>query len=135
MSSSPPAIRIADITFTDNPAALGRKDHYAPVEVDAAKIIKSWRLSLFSYEWLLPDGRIKSAAELPDRERERRLEVEDRLARGLPLERPVLGIGLLENIEIGSGRATFLTLAALGARTVPVHVPKPDMEEFAAFLA
>lgn len=133
-SSSPPLIRIADIAFIDNPVALGRKEHYMSVEVDTAKIVKSWRLSLFSYEWLLPDGRIKSAAELPDRERERRLEVEDRLARGLPLERPILGVGLLENVEIGSGRATFLTLAALGAHTVPVHIPKPDRDEFAAFL-
>lgn len=124
-----------DIKFTDNMAIKNRPDHYMTVRVDVARIIKSWRESLFSYEWLLPDGRLKSGAELPEAERPRRVLVEEKIARHEALERPVLGIGLLENVEIGSGRATFLTLAAQGAKTVEVHIPKSNKDEFSSFIA
>lgn len=122
------------IAFIDNPVIRGREGHYAEITVDCAKILKSWRASLFSYEWMLPDGRIKSAAELPEGERPRRAAVEEKLKKGAPLEKPVLGIGLLDNVEIGAGRATFLTLAAQGMKAMPVHVPKSNLSEFKSFL-
>jgi len=98
-------------------------------------VLESWRMSLFSYEWVLPDGRIKDLAELSEAEQPKRKIVEDALKNGDKLEKPVLGIGLLENVEIGSGRATFLTLAANGCKTMPVHIPKSSTKEFAPFLA
>ena len=123
-----------NIKFIDNSVAAARKDHYVLVEVSTAKVVESWRESLFSYEWLLPDGRIKTRLELPEKEQEKRLVVEEKLERAEPLEKPVLGIGLLENIEIGSGRATFLTLAAMGVEKMPVHIPKSNLDEFKPFL-
>ena len=120
--------------FIDNPVIHGREDRYAAVTVDVARIMKSWRLSLFSYEWVLPDGRIRDLTELPEAEKPKRQEVEPMLDRGQPIERPVLGIGLMDNVEIGSGRAIFLTLAARGAATIPVHIPKSSLKEFAPFL-
>ena len=120
--------------FIDNPVIHGREDRYAAVTVDVARIMKSWRLSLFSYEWVLPDGRIRDLTELPEAEKPKRQEVESMLDRGQPIERPVLGIGLMDNVEIGSGRAIFLTLAARGAATIPVHIPKSSLKEFAPFL-
>jgi hypothetical protein len=41
----------------------------------------------------------------------------------------------MENVEIGAGRAVFLTLAALGAKKLPVHIPKTHEDEFSPFLA
>lgn len=123
------------IKFIDNPAAANRPGHYQTVEVDIHKIMKSWRSSLYSYEWLRADGQIKALEELPESEQERRRIVEDKITGGKTLEQPVLGIGLLENVEIGSGRATLLTLAALGVDRVPVHIPHSSRDEFAPFLA
>ncbi|MCM2342955.1 MAG: hypothetical protein NDJ24_00165 [Alphaproteobacteria bacterium] len=122
-----------DLTFTDNPVAKGRPDHYIDITVDTGKVMKSWRESLFSFEWLLPDGRIKSAAELSETERPRREAVEAALASHQPLDKPVLGIGMLDNVEIGSGRATFLTLVAHGLTTIPVHIPKANEADFKKF--
>lgn len=121
--------------FIANPVIIGREDRYATINIKVDAVLESWRMSLFSYEWILPDGRIRSAGELSDTERPKRHAVEDSLKRKVPLETPILGIGLMENVEIGSGRATFLTLAAHGCKTMPVHVPKTNVKEFASFLA
>lgn len=121
--------------FIDNPAIHGREDRYASVLVRVDAILESWRLSLFSYEWILPDGRIRQPAELSPGEQSRRATIESALNNGKAIEKPVLGIGLMDNVEIGSGRAVFLTLAAHGCKTLPVHVPKSSIKEFDPFLA
>lgn len=127
------ASELSSLTFIDNPVVSGREDRYATVEIKVESVLESWRLSLFSYEWVLPDGRIRDLSELPPAEQPKRTAVEDSLKSKKPLEKPVLGIGLLENVEIGSGRATFLTLAAHGCKTLPVHIPKSNIKEFARY--
>jgi len=122
------------IKFTDNPHIADRKDNYLSVTVDSAKIIDSWRGSLRAFEWITPEGRIKSMAELKPAEQEVRKEVEDLLDKGETLAKPVLGIGLLENVEIGIGRATFLVAAAQGMKEIPVHIPKAHEKDFRPFL-
>lgn len=121
------------LNFKDNPVATGRPDHYMEITVDTGRIMKSWRTSLFSFEWLLPDGRIKSAPELSETERPRREAVEEALRRNQPLDKPVLGIGMMDNVKIGSGRATFLTLVAHGAASLPVHIPRSNEADFKKF--
>lgn len=124
---------LSGLMFIDNPVVNGREDRYATIEIKVDSVLESWRMSLFSYEWVLPDGRICDLSELPPAEQPKRAAVEDHLKRKTPLEKPILGIGLLENVEIGSGRATFLTLAAHGCKTLPVHIPKSNIKEFARF--
>lgn len=121
--------------FITNPVISGRDDKYTTINIKVEAVLESWRMSLFSYEWILPDGRIRAEGELSESERPKRHAVEENLKSKAPLEMPILGIGLLENVEIGSGRATFLTLAAHGCKTMPVHVPKSNIKEFAPFLA
>lgn len=126
---------LSDLQFIDNPVVMGREDRYETIEIRVDSVLESWRLSLFSYEWVRPDGQIKALEELPPGEQPKRSAVEDTLKSQKPLEKPVLGIGLLENVEIGSGRAIFLTLAAHGCKTLPVHIPKSNLKEFKAFIA
>lgn len=121
--------------FVDNPVIAARADRYTTITINVGAVLESWRISLFSYEWLYPDGRIKALKELPQHEQPKRKDIESRLSAGDPLEKPVLGIGLMDNIEIGAGRATFLTLAAHGCETIPVHIPVSNSTEFAPFRA
>lgn len=123
------------LSFNDNPAIKGREKNYAEINVDVGKIVQSWRESLFSYEWMLPDGRIKTRDELPEGEKPKRDAVEALIKAGKPLDKPVLGIGLLDNVEIGSGRAILLTAAAHGVKTMPVHIPATHQAEFKPFIA
>lgn len=118
------------IAFKD-PAA----DKYVTLTVDARAVLDSWKSSLFSFEWLDAAGGIRTPDEMPMREREKRLDVERSLKTGAPLERPILGIGIMDNVEIGSGRAVFLTLAAMGHKTIPVAVPKSCVKDFKPFIA
>ena len=125
----------ATIKFQDNAAALAKPEAFASIEVDTAMILKSWKSSLYSFEWLTPDGAIKSLEELSGPEAAKRLNIESALDRGEAIEKPLLGIGMLDNVEIGSGRAQFLTLAARGLKSIPVHIPASNQKDFKPFLA
>ncbi len=121
------------INYADNAVIKDRAQNYATLTVDSAKILESWRDSLFSHEWLTPDGNVRPPEKLNEKDRERRQDVEAAISTGAPLEKPVLGIGMMDNVEIGAGKAVFLTLAANGVSIIPVHVPKAHAEDFKAF--
>lgn len=121
--------------FVDHAAAKANPDKYITVEVNIAAIIKSWRESLYSFEWLTSEGVIKTLDDLSENEANKRQVVEADLKAGKALEKPVLGIGIQDNIEIGSGRAILLTLADCGMKTIPVHIPKSCESDFKPFLA
>ncbi|HOO81416.1 MAG TPA: hypothetical protein PK513_02810 [Alphaproteobacteria bacterium] len=123
------------IEFTDNKTAQMRPDQYIEITIDIARTLESWKNSLYSFEWLENDGSIKPLNALSENEQAKRRAVEEALETGQPLEKPLLGIGILDNIEIGSGRAVLLTLAAKGQTTMPVHIPKSCESDFKAFRA
>ena len=121
--------------FTNSNSIKGREDRYLVVRVRVKDILKSWRTSLFSFEWLSPDGSIRSLDDLPLHERDKRLKVEKALKSGTALERPVLGIGIMDNVEIGAGRDIFLTLAAKDVSEIEVHIPASNKPDFKKFIA
>lgn len=126
---------VASLNFVDHPSLKGREDRYTVMRVTTASILGSWRKSLFSFEWLNPDGSLRSIDELPLHERDKRLKVEKLIAQDQPLERPVVGIGLLDNVEIGAGRDIFMTLAAHGLKEIEVHIPVSVQKDFKPFLS
>ena len=123
------------IEFIDNKAAEHDPDKFINITIDMEKALESWKNSLYSFEWLDEDGEIKSFEALSAAEADKRRAVDDALKNNHPIEKPVLGIGMLENIEIGSGRAAFLTLATMGLKTMPVHIPVSCESDFKDFLA
>ncbi|MBI1326609.1 MAG: hypothetical protein GC136_03100 [Alphaproteobacteria bacterium] len=119
--------------FNDHPVAVKANGKFTSVMVDVDAVVKSWKKSLFSYEWLTPEGAIKPIDALNDAEMQKRALVEERITKGDKLEKPILGIGMLDNVEIGSGREILLTLAAHGTKKMPVHVPASQVAEFKKF--
>jgi hypothetical protein len=124
-----------DLKFIENPSVKGREDRYKIVRVRVDAVLKSWRTSLFSFEWLNPDGSIRTLDELPMHERDKRIKAEQSLSSSGKLERPVLGVGIMDNIEIGAGRDVFLTLAAKGQKDIEVHIPISNVKDFKQFLS
>lgn len=124
----------SNLKFINNKIIKGKEDKYLNVHVSAEAVLKSWRDSVFSFEWLKPDGGVKPIEALNDSEKEKRQQVEQTLSGGEAIETPILGIGLMENIEIGAGRAIFLTLYDKGEETIPVHIPKSNEADFAKFI-
>jgi hypothetical protein len=128
-------IDLTSVKFIDHQAKQATPERYLDVLVKVESVLESYRLSLFSFEWLDAAGRIKDTPALPEKERPKRENVERALKNGAALEKPVLGIGIQDNIEIGSGRAVFLTLAALGVKRIPVHIPASHKDDFKTFIA
>lgn len=121
--------------LVDNPTIRGRAENFTTVRVSVPAVLESWRESLFSHEWLWPDGRLRGVYDMQERERLKRIHTEAAILAGELLPRPVLGIGISENIEIGSAREVFLSLAALGFTGIDVHIPKSNLPDFKPFLA
>lgn len=134
MSQSEKKDVLCSVSFVDNPSIAGRESQFVTVTVDLAPVIASWRESLFSYEWLTPEGRIRTPGQMTDSIRQKREELEKKITRGEALTRPVLGMGILDTIEIGAGREVLLTLATHGAQSVSVHIPESHFEEFRPLL-
>jgi hypothetical protein len=123
-----------ELHLIDNPSLKGREKAYTLIDVDLTKILKSWRVSLFSFEWLTPDGAIRKPKDLPEREREKFEAVLADFQSGVSLERPILGIGVLDNVEIGSRRDVLLTLMSQGVKKMTVHIPISVQNDFEEYL-
>lgn len=121
-------------TLTDNPAIAGRADRYIGVTVDVARVLESWRKSLMAHEWLNPDGSLRNTDHLNMLDRDKVLKTQKSMESGEALPRPVLGIGLLDNIEIGAGRDVFFVLATSGHKKITVHIPCSNEADFYPFL-
>ena len=121
-------------SFIDNPAIKGREEKFLNLNVAIAPVIASWRESLFAHEWLKSDGSLKTLSELNDANRQKRLDVEAAIREGRPLQKPILGLGLTDSVEIGSGKDVLLTLACMAQDVISVHIPKSHADEFKVFL-
>ena len=121
-----------DLHFSKSKPVQANPDKYIEIRVDTAKVIESWALSLYSFEWL-SEGKIKTAEDLKDSDQEKQNAITAAIENGQPLEQPVLGIGIQDNVEIGSGKAVFLTLTSFGAKTLPVHILKSCEDDFKAY--
>lgn len=133
MSSPLPAVPSFD-RFQDNSALKGREEKFLVLDIKVAPVLASWQESIFAHEWLTSDGQIRKMSDMTDKVQARRKEIEKLILGNAPLERPVLGIGILDNIEIGAGKDLFLSLAALGMATIPVHIPKSHENDFRMFI-
>ena len=122
------------LNLTANAATLQDPDLYSEITLDTQKVLQSWALSVMSLEWLDQKGHIKPFDDLKPVKQEKRLAIEEALKNGAEIQKPILGIGLYDNVEIGSGRAEFLTLAVHGFDVIPVHVRTSQLEHFQTFL-
>lgn len=121
--------------FIKNTATQSKPSSFIEISVNVERVLKSWRESVFSFEWLDENGEIKSPKDLSRREQPKRKAIEQKLVEGSPIEMPILGIGLQDHVEIGSGRDVFLTLAAHRHKVLPVHIPKSNEKDFQDYLA
>ena len=97
-------------------------------------VLASWTDSLFAHEWLTRDGQPKSIDQLSDAAREKREMAETLFSKGDALERPVLGLGIMDNLEIGAGKDVLITLAAHHIDQVSVHIPTSHIDDFKIFI-
>jgi len=105
------------------------------VLLDVEAVLKSWQFSVFSFEWINKDASPKDISELKQSDQDKRQDIENALSKNAAIDKPVLGIGIQDNVEIGSGKAVLCTLAALGIKTIPAHIPKSNESDFKDLMA
>ncbi|HEY8963147.1 MAG TPA: hypothetical protein VIN59_01660 [Alphaproteobacteria bacterium] len=121
--------------FSDSRVAQNNAAQYAEILVDAAKILQNWRASLMAHEYLDKNGIVKSDDDITESRLEKREQIRQSLRNGESLEKPVLGIGIFDNVEIGAGADILVTLFLDGHSVIPVHVRKSQMNDFSPFRA
>ncbi len=115
---------IHDIYFISEPDLKNDEKSFITFTVDIQKVIESFFHSVFAYEWMHTEtGSLKSLDELASKQKNERIEIENMIKNGHPIPQPILGIGLMDHIEIGTGKAIIMTLAAHGVKEMPVHIP------------
>jgi len=121
--------------FCDSRVAAGNAAQYVEILVNPAKILQSWRASLMAHEYLDKTGAVKGDDDLTETRLEKRESIRAAVAAGNSLEKPVLGIGIFDNVEIGAGADIIVTLFMDGISSIPVHVRKSQLNDFASFRA
>lgn len=119
--------------FADNPVAAAQPDRYAEIVVDATKVLQDWRQSLLAHELIDKNGFVKGDEDITESRLEKRERIRLRIEAGEALEKPILGIGIFDNIEIGAGSDVLATLVMEGVTVLPVHVRTSQLADFKAF--
>jgi hypothetical protein len=118
-----------------NPKLQGKDATYTVKTIDCAKALKSWRSSMFAHLWVDGDGQIKAPDHMKDREREKFETAAALIKNNTPAPMPVLGIGINDNVEIGMGASDFIAAIHYGAKTLDVHIPTSNLDEFTPFIS
>lgn len=120
--------------FCDNKLAAKAPDDYVDVCVFVDRVLESWKDSILSFEFLNSDGSLRGDRELSPKNMDRRLVLEQKIKEKKTVEKPILGIGLMDNVEIGSGRDIFMTLAFHGHTTIDAHIRKNQQADFKGYI-
>lgn len=121
--------------YIDHPSYLARPERFESVTIKIEPVIRDWAAeAVFAFEWVDNEGNPKPDPELKDKARDKKKAVNIALETGAPLKRPVLGLGIQDNIEIGAGCEVIMTLFAAGYKTADVHIPRSHHDFFAPYI-
>lgn len=97
---------------------------YVEMQSNPRNILKAWSLSMFAHELLNKDGDIKSQDDLADATLQKYLDVLEKINRGEDIKKPIIGVGIMDGIEIGIGREIIAACATLNIDKIPFYVRK-----------
>jgi hypothetical protein len=115
--------------FCNHAVTLKNPNDYMELIVSPAKVLEAWQTSIFAHELIAKDGRIKNEQDLSGTNLEKYLTAFEALKRGESIEKPLLGIGLYDGIEIGIGREIIAAAYHLKLENLPVHVRKAQSDD------
>lgn len=120
--------------FIDHPSVSANPEAYGNATLNLSAALPSWGQSLIAYKWLGGDGLPKADDQLADEQALQRADILAVLERGDALPKPIIGLGMFDNVEVGSGAGIVATLASLGEATIPVHVRLAQQKGLKKFL-
>lgn len=93
------------------------------------KILNLWSSSMFAHELLNKDKTIKTVADMTSETKNKFEHAMTHIQSNTPIDIPIIGIGMLDGIEIGVGREIIAACQTLGIETMPVYVRKSQHDE------
>ena len=120
--------------FIEHPSVSANPSAYGNATLDIEKALPSWKQSLIAYKWLDSEGQPKKPEALADEQRAQRDDILRILAKGDALPTPIIGLGMFDNVEVGSGAGVIATLADMGIKLVPVHLRRAQEKGLKKFL-
>ncbi len=121
-------------TFYDHEIVQQSPDDYAELTLSPRVILDAWALSMFAHELLDRDGAVKDKSDIKNETLERYVAAEESMKRGEGVAKPIIGIGIMDGIEIGIGREIIAAAHVMGVKDIPVHVRQAQADEVKAAL-
>lgn len=113
-------------------SAQDNPNKYEILTLDLTKMIDSWAMSIVAHEWLT-NGSFRPVSDLKKHLQEEWGVALSKIEETQTIERPILGLGILDNIEVGTNRAILSIADHLNLNTIEVLVPKNMTSMFDTF--
>lgn len=116
-------------TFCDHIVVQKNPEDYTEMVLTPSQIFDAWKSSMFAHELIAKDGTIMGENALKGPSLQKYIAAYESLKRDEAVEKPVLGIGLFDGIEIGIGREIIAAAYHLNITDLPIHVRAAQAEE------
>ena len=120
--------------FIDHEIVRRTPNDYTEMQLHPDKILKAWALSLFAHEVLEKNGAVKTEDKMSDTTLEKFISARHAFEKGEEVTKPVIGVGIMDNIEIGIGREIVAAAKIMSLTEIPVIIRKSQLSDIEKLL-
>jgi len=120
--------------FCDHAVVMASPDDYVEMTCNPNDILGAWSLSMFAHELLNKDGSVKLDKDMVEPTLGKYIDAVETLKRGENIAKPVIGIGIMDGVEIGIGREIIAACSILDVDKIPFYVRKAQADEIKQML-
>lgn len=120
---------MSELIFSNHEVVNTSPEKYIEMSVAPSILIKAWAQSMFSYELLTKDGNLKPQNQLKPHTIEKLAAAKNIFVQGGEIIKPVIGVGIMDNIEIGIGCEIVVAAYDVGITEMPVHARVQQLDE------
>lgn len=125
---------ITNMDFYNHEIINKDPDKYCEILLPPESILSAWSHSLNCYDYLDKAGHIKAEETMDSQSLKKFLSAFDCFKRGEPTAKPVIGIGIMDTVEIGIGAEIIVAATAFKYPLLPVHVRKAQESDLRKIL-
>ena len=125
---------MTDPMFCDHEVVQRTPSDYCEMTLRPEIILKAWSVSIFAHELLNKDGSIKKDNEMTAPTLEKYIHAVEAFKRNEIVSKPIIGVGIMDNIEIGIGREIIAAAKNLSINAIPINVRKAQEKDIRKLL-
>ena len=123
-----------DPIFYDHEIVQRAPSDYIEIKLKPDAVLKAWSLSMFAHEILNQNGDVKKETEMSAITLDKYLNAIESFKKNEGNIKPIIGIGIMDNIEIGVGREIVAAAKIILLDKIPIHVRKAQEKEIRELL-